>query len=173
MMCKVLVPRIKHAHVSDSEKSIKRSWRQLLFLHVTITSSFCGLRSFHQMLNKFKYCTQYCVMAAGSSWLHTNVRTHSLTFLCQMSLLWCSQSSLLYYWKRYKKGVDYKRRNSFHTVPQKGCKNKRPSMAMWIQPPYHFIKNDPGCIFLSVITERALRFTELGFWRGDHLSDVF
>lgn len=116
MMYKVPVPRIKHAHVS---RSIKRSWRQLLFLHVTITSSFCGLRSFHQMLNKFKYCTQYCVMAAGSSWLHTNVRTHSLTFLCQMSLLWRSQSSLLYYWKRYKKGVDYKRRNSFSHSPPK------------------------------------------------------
>lgn len=81
--------------------------------------------------------------------LHTLVHmfTHTLTFLCQMSL-WSSHSSLFLLLKVIQKGIDYKGGLTPHS-PQKGCKNKHPSMTMWIQPPYHFIKMTANA-FLSL-----------------------
>lgn len=127
------------------------------------------------MLNKFKYHTPELLLQEVAACTHTctHVHTHTLQSLPLSnvsSVAFSVQSVLLL--KAIQKGVDYKGALILHSS-QKGCKNKRPSVAMWIRPPYHFIKMTLDAFFLSVITERASRLTEQGFWRGVHLSDVF
>ena len=83
-----------------------------------------GLCSFHQMLNKFKYCTPVLLLQEVAAYTHVRPRalTHSLTFLCQMSLLRCSQSGLLYYSKALQKRNWLQRRINSAQSHQKGCK---------------------------------------------------
>lgn len=151
MMYKVPVLRIKQAHVSDSKEPIKQSWKQHLFLHVTITSSFWGLRSFHHMLNKFKCSTPVLLLQEVAAYIHTC--THVLTHTLKPSFVKCplcrvlSQFSVCFIIESDTKRNWLQRRiNSAHS-PQKGCKNKWPSVAMWIPPPYHFIKMTPDAFF--------------------------
>lgn len=153
----------------------QQSWKRLLFLHVTIASSFWGLRSFHQMLNKFKRRTPALLLREVAAYTHTctHVRSHhsNLSSPNDCCVVFSVQPALLL--KVIQKGIDYKRGLTLNSPPQKrGYKNKRLSVSMWIQPPYHFIKMTPGAFF-SVITERVLHLAEQGFWRGVHLSDVF
>lgn len=74
-MYKVPVLRIKQAHVRDSKEPIKQTWKQLFFLHVAIASSFWGLRSFRQMLNKFKYRTPVLLSQEVAAYTHTVAHT--------------------------------------------------------------------------------------------------
>lgn len=174
MMYKAPVLRIKQAHVSDSTVPIKLSWKQLLFLYITITSSFWGLRSFHQMLNKFKYRTPVFLLQEVTAYTHICAHTciHKPFFVI---CLFCAvlRSSLFYYWERYKKRNWLQRRINPAQSSKKAVKTKRPSVPMWIQSPYHFIKMTPDAFFSLWSQERASRLTEQGFWRGGHLSDVF
>lgn len=48
------------------------------FPHVIITSSFWGLCSFHQMLNKFKYCMSVLLLQEVGAYAHTRAHTLSL-----------------------------------------------------------------------------------------------
>ncbi len=128
---------------------IPKSWKQLLFLHVTITSSFWGLCSFHQMLNKSKYCTPGLLLqeVAACTHTYTHVRTHTpkpFFVKCLFCVLFSVRAVLLL--KVIQKGIDYKGGLILHSF-QKGCKNKRPSVAMWIRPPYHFIKTKLNAFF--------------------------
>lgn len=90
------------------------------------------------MLNKFKYRTPELLLQKVAAHTCPHARTHSNLSLSNVpSTVFSFQSVLLL--KVIQKGIDYKGGLTPHS-PQKGCKNKHPSVTMWIQPPYHFIK---------------------------------
>lgn len=103
------------------------------------------------MLNKFKYCTPVLLLQEVAAYthacthVHTHTHAHAQTSLSNVSsVVFPVQSVLLL--KAIQNGIDYKGGLILHS-PLKGCKNKRPSVAMWIQPPYHFIKMTPDAFF--------------------------
>lgn len=155
---------------------IPKSWKRLLFLHVTITSSFWGLCSFHQMLNKFKYCTPELLLQEVAACTHTCTHTCAHT-LRSLSLSNVSSVALSVRPVLLLKGIQKRnwlqRRINPAQSPKRGCKNKRPSVAMWIRPPYHFIKMRPDAFFCLWSQSGRRIWLSRAFWRGVHLSDVF
>lgn len=131
MMYKVAALRIKQAHVSDSKEPIKRGWKQVLFLHVTITSSFWGPRSFHHMLNKFKCCTPVLLLQEVAVYTHTctHVLAHTLkpSFVKRLFRGVLSQFSVCFIIESDTKRNWLQRRINSAQSPKKAVKTNGPA----------------------------------------------
>lgn len=105
----------------DPKQPTQQSWKRLLFLHVTIASSFWGLRSFHQMLNKFKRRTPALLLREVAAYTHTctHVRSHhsNLSSPNASCVVFSVQPALLL--KVIQKGIDYKRGLTLNSLPPK------------------------------------------------------
>lgn len=141
------VLRIRAAHVSDSLNRAGNSSSSFVSLslpHSEVCAHFttCWIGSNPACL---RYCCRKSLLPHTLA--HTCSHTLETVSLWDISSVpfWVQSASLL---NRIQKGIDFKGGLILHS-PQKGCKNKRPSVAVWIQPPYHFMKMTPDA-FLSV-----------------------
>lgn len=65
---------LRHTDSWASPKSRSNSWKNS-FLHVAITSSFWGRGTFHQMLNKFKYCMRVFLLQEVAAYTNMHIET--------------------------------------------------------------------------------------------------